>query len=312
LFYIEDPGIFEIAHQPLAPPLLLFPPLTSATAGRHRSPPLQLCRRHLLPLAAPTRRPQAGRRPSPSPLAFSRAHHAAPPLPEHCPAATSPLSWLAPCMPPLALLFRSKTFHSSPSLHFALSCILILPRASERRRRPFFVSSELCSSWATAVSLPLLKLILEQASSSPTGAPRTYPDANPPLDHPTDARRRGSSPPPFGSLPIHRSSRSPPSTSVPPEPHHPGVAHRPYPHLSPISSTPEHRRRSRAPSPPPRVIVVSPPPVDPDLHITPSKVRSSPLILPGWFPLAAGDHHHRNSVGESRLFFPGEPGIRLQ
>jgi hypothetical protein len=142
--------------------------------------------------------------------------------------------------------------------------------------------------------------------------PRTYPDANPPLDRPTDPRRRGSSPPPFGSPPICRSHRSPPSTSIPPKPHHPGAAHRPHPHPSPISSTPEHCRRSRAPSPPPRVIVIPPPPVDPDLHIIPSKVRSSPLILPGRFPLTASDHHRWNSVGESRLFFPGEPGTRLQ
>jgi hypothetical protein len=42
-------------------------------------------------------------------------------------------------------------------------------------------------------------LILKQASSSLTSAPRTYPDATPPLDCPTDARRRGSSPLPFGS-----------------------------------------------------------------------------------------------------------------
>jgi hypothetical protein len=159
---------------------------------------------------------------------------------------------------------------------------------------------------------PLLKLIPEQASSSPTGTPRTYSDANPPLDHPTDARRRGSSPPPFGSPPIRRSRRSPPSTSIPPKPYHPGTAHRPHPHPSPISSTLEHHRRSRAPSPPPRVIVVPPPPVDPDLHITSSKVRSSPLILLGRFPLAAGDHSRRNSAGESRLFFPGEPRTRLQ
>jgi hypothetical protein len=100
--------------------------------------------------------------------------------------------------------------------------------------------------------------------------------ANPPLDHPTDARRRGSSLLPFGSPPIRRSRRSPPSTSIPPEPHHPGASHRPHPHPSPISSTPDHCRRSRAPSPPPRAIVVPPPPVDPDLRITPSKVRSSP------------------------------------
>jgi hypothetical protein len=155
-------------------------------------------------------------------------------------------------------------------------------------------------------------LIPEHASSSPTGAPRTYPDANPLLDHPTDARRRGSSPPPFGSPPIRRSSRSLPSTSVPPEPHHPGVAHRTHPHPSPISSMSEHRRRSRAPSPPPRVIIIPHPPVDPDLHITPSKVHSSPLILPGRFPLAVGDHRHWNSANESRLLFPGEPGTRLQ
>jgi hypothetical protein len=143
-------------------------------------------------------------------------------------------------------------------------------------------------------------------------APRTYPDVNPRLDRPTNARRQGSSPLPFGSPPIHRSSRSPPSTSVPPEPHHPDAARRPHPHPSPIFSTPEHHRRSRAPSPPPRVIIVPPPPVDPDLHITPSKVRSSPLILPGRFPIATGVHSRRNSADESRLFFPGEPGTRLQ
>jgi hypothetical protein len=119
--------------------------------------------------------------------------------------------------------------------------------------------------------LPLLKLIPEQASSSPTGAHRTYPDANPPQHRPTDARRRGSSPPPFGSPLIRRSSRSPPSTSVPPEPHHPCAAHRPHPHPSPISSTSEHRCHSRALSPLPQIIVVPPPLVDPDLHITPAR-----------------------------------------
>jgi hypothetical protein len=71
---------------------------------------------------------------------------------------------------------------------------------------------------------------------------------------------------------------------------------------------PEHRRHSRALSPPPRVIVVPPPPVDPDLHITPSKVRSSPLVLPGRFPLAADDHRRWNLAGESRLSSPMSQG----
>jgi hypothetical protein len=104
----------------------------------------------------------------------------------------------------------------------------------------------------------------------------------------------------------------PPSTSVPPKPHHPGAARRPHPHPSPISSLSEHCRCNRAPSPPPRVTVVPPPPVDPDLHITPSKVRFSLLIIPGRFPLAAGDRRHRNSASKSRLFFPCEPRTRLQ
>jgi hypothetical protein len=87
---------------------------------------------------------------------------------------------------------------------------------------------------------------------------------------------------------IRHSRRSLPSTSIPPEPHHLGAAHRPHPHPSLISSMPEHRCRSRAPSPPPRVIVVPPPPVDPNLHITPSKVCSSPPD-PSWPVLP----HHR-------------------
>jgi hypothetical protein len=140
-----------------------------------------------------------------------------------------------------------------------------------RHCRPSFIPGELCSPWAAAVSLPLLKLTHEQASSSPTDAPRTYPDANSPLDCSTDAHRRGSSPPPFGSPSIRRSRRSPPSTSVPPEPHHPGAAPRPHPHPSPSSSTSEHRSRDQAPPSPLRVAAVLPPPVNSDLHITPQQ-----------------------------------------
>jgi hypothetical protein len=89
----------------------------------------------------------------------------------------------------------------------------------------------------------------------------------------------------------------------------PGAAHKPHPHPSPISSTPEHRRHSRALSPPPRVVIVPPPPVDPDLHITPSKVHSSLLVIPDRFPLAAGDRHRRNLAGESRRSSPMSQGL---
>jgi hypothetical protein len=94
----------ELAHR------LTFFPLAPSAPRRPTKPPL--CRRRLPPLtaaaalpapppapAAPTRRLQAGRCPSSLPLAFSRALHVAPPLPELCPAATSQPSWLAPCVP---------------------------------------------------------------------------------------------------------------------------------------------------------------------------------------------------------------------
>jgi hypothetical protein len=65
---------------------------------------------------------------------------------------------------------------------------------------------------------------------------------------------------------------------------------------------------SRLPSPPPRFTAVPPPPVDPDHHITPSKLPASPLVLPGRFPLAAGDSRHRNLAGMSRLPSPMSQG----
>jgi hypothetical protein len=77
-----------------APPL----PEPPAAACRRRPPPLLAATALLAP--APTCRPQAGRRPSSPPLAFFRQLHVASPLPELCPAATSPPLWLAPCVSP--------------------------------------------------------------------------------------------------------------------------------------------------------------------------------------------------------------------
>jgi hypothetical protein len=93
----------------LSPSLLAFPEHATLLC-RSTKPPL--CRRRLPPLTvaatlpapppalvAPTRRLRASRHPSSSSLASFRALHAAPPLPELCSAATSPPSWLAPCIP---------------------------------------------------------------------------------------------------------------------------------------------------------------------------------------------------------------------
>jgi hypothetical protein len=228
-----------------------------------------------------------------------------PPSPDR--AATSPSLWPAlqqpinaPALPELTVVLL---------YHFISAEQGRKPRI--RHCRPSFVPGELCSPWAAVVSLPLLKLTPEQASSSPAGAPRTYPDANSPLDCSTDACRLGSSPLPFGSPSTRRSRRSLPSTSVPPEPHHPGVAPRPHPHPSPSSSTSEHHRRDQAPLLLLRVAAVPPPPVNSDLHITPSKVRLSPLNLPGQFPLAAGDRRRRSLADASRLLFPDKPRTQL-
>jgi hypothetical protein len=69
-----------LLRRPTEPPCRRRPPQLTVAAALPVPPPA---------LAAPTRCPQAGRRPSSSPLAFSRARHAAPPLPELRPAATS-------------------------------------------------------------------------------------------------------------------------------------------------------------------------------------------------------------------------------
>jgi hypothetical protein len=137
----------ELAHR-LNPFLLAFPeratPLRRcssrqellAVAGHRRSPPLQLCRRHLLPLVAPTCCPQADRRHSPSPLAFSRARHAAPPLPELCPAATSPLSWLVPCVPPPPFFSSPRPSVASPPSILLSLAVAFHPEPRIHHRRP--------------------------------------------------------------------------------------------------------------------------------------------------------------------------------
>jgi hypothetical protein len=61
----------------------------------------------------------------------------------------------------------------------------------------------------------------------------------------------------------------------------------PHRKLSSIAAASGHRR--------------SPPPIDPDHHITPSEDRPNPLTLPGRFSLAAGDHRRQNLTGESQL-----------
>jgi hypothetical protein len=90
--------------------------------------------------SSPTRRLQAGRRPSPSPLAFSRALHFAPSLFELCPAATEPPSWLVQCvpLPPFFSGLRPSVVPSSsisPSLALAFHTKLRI-----HHRRPLFVS----------------------------------------------------------------------------------------------------------------------------------------------------------------------------
>jgi hypothetical protein len=139
----------EFTYQPLATPPFLLPllPLCRA-AGRHRSPPLQLCRCHLLPLAAPTHCPEFACRPSPSPLAFSRTCHTAPPLPEHHPrpprtpsAASS--CYYSPC--PLLVLKHAPGRSSTSSTPSRARCCLLLPSARlllpDLRRSPCPLSS---------------------------------------------------------------------------------------------------------------------------------------------------------------------------
>jgi hypothetical protein len=140
----------EFTPQTLAPPPPFLPPLLPLclVAGRRRSPPLQLCRRHLLPLAAPTRRRQAGRHPNPSPLAFSRACHAAPPLSELYPAATSPPSWLAPCVPPPPFFSGPRPSVASPPSNLLSLAFAFHPEPRIHHCCPLFVSNELCSPWA--------------------------------------------------------------------------------------------------------------------------------------------------------------------
>jgi hypothetical protein len=128
--------------QPLAPPLS-----SSSTPPLPRSRPPPLTAAAALPapppaLAAPTRRPQAGRRPSPSPLAFLRARHAAPPLPEHRPwpprtpsAANS--CYCSSC--PLLVLKHAPGCSSTSSIPSRARCCLLLSSArllSPDLRRP--------------------------------------------------------------------------------------------------------------------------------------------------------------------------------
>jgi hypothetical protein len=132
-----------------------------AIAGRHRSPPLQLCRRHLLPLAAPTRRPQVGRRPSSSPLVFSRARHAALPLPEHrprpprTPSATSSY-YCSPC--PLLVLKHAPGRYSTSSTPSHARCCLLLSSARllspDLRRSPCPPSSAVSTAPHAKASAP--------------------------------------------------------------------------------------------------------------------------------------------------------------
>jgi hypothetical protein len=81
----------HLAAFPKHATLLCHPPEPPAATCCRRPPPLTAAAALQAPplaLVAPTRRPQAGRRPSSSPLAFSHARHIAPPLPELCPATT--------------------------------------------------------------------------------------------------------------------------------------------------------------------------------------------------------------------------------
>jgi hypothetical protein len=163
------------ARGPPASPSLHASPPSSPTAStlpaglpqaRHAAPPLSeppaaACYRRPSPLttaaalpvppsasAAPTRRYQADRRPSPSPLAFSRARHAALPLPELCPTATSPPSWLAPCVPPPPFFSGQRpSVAPLPSILLSLA-FAFHPEPWIHHRRPLFVSDELCSPWA--------------------------------------------------------------------------------------------------------------------------------------------------------------------
>jgi hypothetical protein len=80
------------------------------------------------------------------------------------PAAYKTLSFLAPVLLELTVVllhhFISAEQDRKPRIHHC---------------RPTFVPGELCSPWAATVSLPLLKLTPEQASSSPTVLPELTP-----------------------------------------------------------------------------------------------------------------------------------------
>jgi hypothetical protein len=163
----------ELGHRLSVPPLafperdtLLYRPPELPLLCRRRPPPLIAAAALPAPppaLAAPTRRPQAGRRPSFSPLAFFRALHIAPPLPELCLAITSPPSRLAPMRASPTLLCWSKTLSSFPSLHFALSCTLTSLQASECR---CYSSSSPATSLSTVGRPPQLLPIHDGPSSS--------------------------------------------------------------------------------------------------------------------------------------------------
>jgi hypothetical protein len=127
----------------------------SATADRCRSPPLQPCRRHLLLLAAPMRRLQAGRRSSSSPLAFFRALHVALPLPSSAQppprlSSAASSSYCSPC-PPLILKHVPGCSLTS-SIPSCARCCLLLPLLDYFRRTSAARPS--CHLAVTVVSTP--------------------------------------------------------------------------------------------------------------------------------------------------------------
>jgi hypothetical protein len=106
------------------------PELPLSTAADHRRlPPLQPCQRHLLLLAAPTCCLQASRGSSSSPLAFFRALHVAPPLPElrrpPRPSSAASSSYCSPC--PLLILKHVPRRSSTFSIPSRARCRLLLP-----------------------------------------------------------------------------------------------------------------------------------------------------------------------------------------
>jgi hypothetical protein len=109
-------------RRPTEPPLCRRrPPPLTATAALPVPPPV---------LAALTCRLQAGRRPSSSPLAFSRAGHIAPPLPELCSADAPPVDSSCSGLPCLFLVPQhdqelSSTTYIRSHGHNSLSRLLL-------------------------------------------------------------------------------------------------------------------------------------------------------------------------------------------